>query len=114
MQCLCYSFCAVPFSLFVFGTEIYYSTCPWIYDYYRIDILRHEYQSTKPYIDIRCGITGWMLAGVCLLILIKFIVKKSNLNLKNKIANFILKKNKLLKNLKNVSLLLVFSKNDNF
>uniref|UniRef100_A0A0R3S6V1 Lipoma HMGIC fusion partner-like 2 protein n=1 Tax=Elaeophora elaphi TaxID=1147741 RepID=A0A0R3S6V1_9BILA len=61
---MCYSFCAVPFSLFVFGLEIYYSTCPWINDYYRVDNLRRDYASMESYFDMQCGISGWALAGI--------------------------------------------------
>ncbi|MCP9265264.1 hypothetical protein DINM_020516 [Dirofilaria immitis] len=63
LLCMCYSFCVVPFSLFVFGLEIYYSTCPWINDYYGIDILRRDYNSMDSYFDMQCGISGWALAG---------------------------------------------------
>uniref|UniRef100_A0AAF5Q7J8 Uncharacterized protein n=3 Tax=Wuchereria bancrofti TaxID=6293 RepID=A0AAF5Q7J8_WUCBA len=64
-MCMCYSFCAVPFMLFVFGLEIYYSTCPWINDYYRFDILRRDYyNSMESYFDIQCGISGWALAAI--------------------------------------------------
>ncbi|KAK6113071.1 putative integral membrane protein [Brugia pahangi] len=65
LLCMCYSFCAVPFMLFVFGLEIYYSTCPWINDYYRFDILRRDYyNSMESYFDMQCGISGWALAAI--------------------------------------------------
>ncbi|VDM99292.1 unnamed protein product [Thelazia callipaeda] len=64
LLCMCYSFCAVPFSLFVFGLEMHYSTCPWINDFYRADILRRDYTSVESYFDTQCGISGWALAGV--------------------------------------------------
>ncbi|VDM97581.1 unnamed protein product [Onchocerca ochengi] len=54
----------VPFLLFVFGLEIYYSTCPWIDDYFRVDILRRDHSLIESYFDMQCGISGWALAGI--------------------------------------------------
>ncbi|CAI4226207.1 unnamed protein product [Auanema sp. JU1783] len=53
---MCYSFGAVPFSLFVFGLEMHYSTCPWVDEYY----LRFSVSD----MSAQCAINGWALAGI--------------------------------------------------
>ncbi|VDK30910.1 unnamed protein product [Gongylonema pulchrum] len=50
--------------MFIFGLEMHYSTCPWIDDFYRVEILRRGYSSVEPYFETQCGISGWTLAGV--------------------------------------------------
>ena len=55
-QEMCYSFGAVPVSLFVFGLEMHYSTCPWVDEYFAYyDVVDKSAQ---------CAINGWALAGV--------------------------------------------------
>ena len=63
-QCICYSFGCVPFSLLVFGLEMHFSCCPWIDDYYRREVMRHDYTAVEKYFSTQCGINGWALAGV--------------------------------------------------
>uniref|UniRef100_A0A915B945 Uncharacterized protein n=1 Tax=Parascaris univalens TaxID=6257 RepID=A0A915B945_PARUN len=62
--CMCYSFGSVPFSLFVFGLEMHYSSCPWLDDFYRREILRRNFKTVEPYFDTQCGISGWALAAI--------------------------------------------------
>lgn len=52
-----YSFGAVPFSLFVFGLEMHYSTCPWVDDFYIQSVANND-------MSAQCAINGWALAGV--------------------------------------------------
>ncbi|CAI5454186.1 unnamed protein product [Caenorhabditis angaria] len=56
ITCMCYAFGAVPFTLFVFGLEMHYSTCPWLDEYvsqYHLDDMSSG-----------CAINGWALAGI--------------------------------------------------
>ncbi|EGT43228.1 hypothetical protein CAEBREN_05614 [Caenorhabditis brenneri] len=53
---MCYSFGAVPFTLFVFGLEMHYSTCPWLDEYF-ISYSMSDMSS-------QCAINGWALAGI--------------------------------------------------
>ena len=59
---MCFSFGSVPFSLFVFGIELHYSSCPWMEDFYRSEVLRRGVDVIDN--DAQCGINGWALAGV--------------------------------------------------
>ncbi|VDN56916.1 unnamed protein product [Dracunculus medinensis] len=61
---IAYSFGSVPFALMVFGLEMHYSTCPWLNDFYRKEILRKDFNTVEPYFDAQCAINGWALAGV--------------------------------------------------
>lgn len=63
-QSIAYSFGSVPFALMVFGLEMHYSTCPWLNDFYRKEILRKDFNTVEPYFDAQCAINGWALAGV--------------------------------------------------
>jgi hypothetical protein len=60
---MCYSFGAVPMSLIVFGMEMHFSACPWLDQFYRKEVLLHNFDSDAPF-DAKCGINGWALAGV--------------------------------------------------
>ncbi|CAB3400643.1 unnamed protein product [Caenorhabditis bovis] len=53
---MCYSFGAVPFTLFVFGLEMHYSTCPWLDEFF-ITYSMSDMSS-------QCAINGWALAGI--------------------------------------------------
>lgn len=68
LLCLCYSFGCVPFSLFVFGLEMHYSACPWLDDFYRVEIMRRDFHSVEKYFETQCGINGWAVAGIFSLI----------------------------------------------
>lgn len=70
----------MPFSLLVFGLEMHYSSCPWLDDFYRAEVLRRDFYAVEKYFDTQCGINGWALAGVCFYVIIKQIMKHSLLN----------------------------------
>lgn len=53
---MCYAFGAVPFTLFVFGLEMHYSTCPWLDEYFI------SYSGSD--MSSQCAINGWALAGI--------------------------------------------------
>ncbi|VDD95897.1 unnamed protein product [Enterobius vermicularis] len=76
--CMCFSFGSVPFSLFVFGIELHYSSCPWMEDFYRSEVLRRGVDVIDN--DAQCGINGWALAGVFSLLSGGFFVSEGLIN----------------------------------